>query len=140
MSTLTAHQNFLIKRTSEDETYMGHSLMKYAITNNLKIDDIKEELGCSDDNFVKLVLCRRISFGEPNFQHNVQQIAAYVGIDVSKLALFLKRISMTSVFMQVNRSETPNSSHFTIEAPFNYVAAARENEKDSSTKSPADDQ
>ncbi len=119
MKNLSEHQDFLLKRASQNEIYMAYTLTSFATKSGLAIEELRHELDCTSDSLLKLALCRRVSFGNPDFAQSVQEIADFTGIDAVKLAFLLKRIS--SPFLQVHKGAAP--------APHSFVAAARERDR-----------
>ncbi|MBO0939430.1 hypothetical protein J2I47_22970 [Fibrella sp. HMF5335] len=97
----------------------------------MKVNNLQDELACDSDSLLKLALCRRLAFGDSNFQQGIQQIAGYTGIDATKLASLLKRIAMQSSFSQVSKGST-----LTL---YSFVAAARERKAPTDSSQLSDD-
>ena len=131
MTSLSSYQNFLLRRTSQDESYLGHSLALYAALKNVDHKSVQDELKCDDEGYVKLALCRNIRFGEPDFQVQITLIASHTGVDTAALANIMKRISFHES-MYVSKGGLSSQQNV-------YLAAAREKDFEQNGNSTKDE-
>lgn len=130
MKNLASHQAFLLRRASQDDGYLAHTLWAYSLAKGKDWSDLLDELECDEQALIKLALCRNIKITEPNFAENVQQVANFSSVDVMLLSNILKRSAFLSNLHGAQ-------SGFSTSHSGRYLAAARE--KESSTDSSTDD-
>jgi hypothetical protein len=112
---------------------MGYSLAFYAQIRKLDIEALKLELGCDEEKFSKLIVCRNIIFGDSNFQNAVQQVAHYTGANEVALANLLKRVAfLKSIALEVSKNSKD------LGDSKNYLAAAREKEDKTDSSKPSE--
>lgn len=93
-------------RASEDEFFVASALAAYKSERELDNAELAAWLGCDASRLTRLGLCRRPETRSQGFGAEVQQIAAYAGVQPLALASLLKEVSALSALRVAEPSAT----------------------------------
>ncbi len=111
----------LARRLSANPTFMAYVLAAYASQENLKEDELAQKLGISQEDYVRLAICKRPSATQSGFARGVRRVAGYVQADAAQLALIIRQVNSLE-----NLTSTPSQA--------GWLAAARDREGQTETE------
>lgn len=97
-----------VSRTKDDPLFVGHSLRAFAAARDLDEAHIAAFLGCGQGAISRLAMCRQPSVNEETYQQDIEQIAAFVGCDSSRLQQLLRETMGISVLRESTASVRDN--------------------------------
>jgi len=94
MANLVQHQNIILKKVATRNDYAGYYLLKYLELEKKSKEELISELKCSDEDFVKLALCKIKPPFESQFASSINKISSYIRIDDFVLSQIIKRVAI----------------------------------------------
>lgn len=90
-------QGVLVRRAVQKamrlDEFVANAMRIYAEAHGTSVERLQQLLGCSHEQLQRLALCRCPDADAPRFRAEVEQIAAYTGIDALKLGRFLREVN-----------------------------------------------
>lgn len=120
MDRLHSHKNILLKKLKSRPEYVGYYLEKYCDSGDISREDLLETLECTEEDFVKLALCKLAPPFSPEFAGSIDKISKYVEINDLSLSQIIKKVAISEKQKKGRVVEIP---------PKRNLMAAREKEQ-----------
>jgi hypothetical protein len=91
-------------RVADDDTFVASALRDWA-GGRLDLDAVTSFLGCDRASATKLALCRRPQPTAPDFRGDVAKIAAYAGVDETRLLALLREVASIVAFRKADGAQ-----------------------------------
>jgi hypothetical protein len=125
MAKLNAYQNILLGKIKDRPDYVGYYLQKYCELEKIDQNELMKILSLSEEDFIKLALCRLSPPLSTDFAESIDKISKYVDVNEFALSQLIKKVAIT---------EKQNATKIIGLNPNRNLMAARENEKKDPTE------
>lgn len=95
MAKLSSYQNILLQKVKDRPDYVGYYLLKYLEEVDISKEGLLKGLSCTEEDFVKLALCRLAPPLSPDFVGSIDIISKYVDINDLYLSQMIKKIAIS---------------------------------------------